>query len=275
MMGRRYLNGTVDSTRTTDGAPIFNNGTLVVGKEGSFDGPRSFVHAVTIIHKRLTPELVATEFAAGKGTLVGLCPGLCPAATGQIDPVTAASLPLSHAMARFELGKALLAAPKEPKTVEIAESLSGHEGAHSSASIALPQQSDAPIATGTVTPDPPPRLRDAVRALEQFERAGYPAALLEAAKLRLFGDDGVAVNPARAHVLLTQVWQSWSTRAVVGSATDPTVVTTAAEAARWLAVMAAAGMGQPRDENLAVLYFRLAAAGGDPFSQVCMDYASF
>lgn len=128
-VAKLWLNGSLDTQRNTDGAPLFNNGTLIVGREGSLYAPRSWIHQIIVRASPFTDAEVAQAYASGTGgttvgaavaqeeqpQLQGLPPMLCPAVATAMRDDDASSVPLAQpteeAVMRYELGKALLAGP--------------------------------------------------------------------------------------------------------------------------------------------------------------------
>ena len=252
----------------------------------------------------------AEEGGGGK-VLEALPPLLCPAAavaSGTGGTVGGGDfLPTSEAVTRYELGKSLLAAPSRSSvtpvaadSVDAAVASGGNETGENATTEEHPlsiraleksaKTQEEMAEAEVVIPSPS---RDASKALEQFERAdgggdsgGYslhPAAALAAAKLRLFGDrgsgggGGVTAAPEFARPLFLRVFRSWHQVAASASAkrvpVSPSVVTVAAEAARWLGIMSASGIGGTQvDPSLAWNFYRLAAAGGDPVAMLALGY---
>ena len=72
-----YLNGTLDSSRPTVGTPLYNNGTLSIGQEGSFAGPRSLLRRFQYRPHPISAAEVAEEYAGlGYGPAPPLANGL-------------------------------------------------------------------------------------------------------------------------------------------------------------------------------------------------------
>ena len=277
-----FINGTLDSTRETAGAPLYNNGSLAIGKEGSFDGPRSLVRRVQFRPSPLSAADVAAEYAEQRGegpAFAALPPDLCPADRG----AGAGSAPSADAEERYALGRSLLDAPRAaasatpagtgPQTPD-----KGSEPAEDKP--ALPLEGNAVNASDAEGGDRgkkaavmvPPLLRDASKALDQFLRAEHhPPAMLAAAKLFLFGDDGVEPDMLAARRHFRLAFEGW--RHAAAGLPEPAplpeaIVASAAEAARYLGMMSLAGKGTAIDADLGEMYLRVAAAGDDPYAHL-------
>ena len=120
-------------------------------------------------------------------------------------------------------------------------------------------------------------LRDAAKALAQFQLAEHhPASMLAAAKLLFFGDEGVEADGVKARRYFLLAYAALANAAAdLGKPTSlpDSVVTAAAEAARFLGMMSLAGKGGVAiDTALGESYLRVGAAGGDPVSQLALGY---
>lgn len=289
-----YLNGTADSSRETMGTPLYNNGTLTIGKEGSFAGPRSLLQRVQYRSHAISAEEVAEEYSASSGgdgapggaDLAPLPPGLCPARERSVvgSGVSASAEADDH----YALGVELLSAPRvapPPPAPAVKLPVSGDTDGEKPSQPALPIEGNLPVATVgegddsavPAVPQVPPLLRDAAKALEQFQSARHhPASMLAAAKLLFFGDEGVDADAvkAREYFLLAYAALPHAAADLPSPAVLPdAIVATAAEAARFLGMMSLAGKGGVAiDAALGEAFLRVGAAGGDPVTQLALGY---
>ena len=138
------------------GTPLYNNGTLTIGSEGTFKGPRALLQRVQYRPHSISADEVAEEHAAagvdgGAADLPPLRPEVCPArersAAGSGVTVSAG------ADDRYALGVELLNAPRVAppppappvKALALAEKEEGEEG--QAAKPALPIEGTVPTPT--------------------------------------------------------------------------------------------------------------------------------
>ncbi len=289
-----YINGSIDSSRQTMGTPLYNNGTLTIGSEGKFAGPRALLQRVQYRPHSISADEVAEEHAAadvdgGEVNLPPLRPEVCPA---RERSKTGSGVAVSvDADDRYALGMQLLNAPRvapPPPTLTVGPSASVGKDNEEEGKVqqpALPIEGALPTPTGgnedegqvPAVPSVPPVLRDAAKALEQFQLADHhPASMLAAAKLLFFGDEGVEADAvkARHYFLLAHAAMPNAAADLASPAALPaSIVAVAAEAARFLGMMSLAGKGGVAiDTALGESYLRVGAAGGDPVAQLALGY---
>eukprot|EP01051_Picozoa_sp_SAG22_P011221 SAG22_NODE_1061_length_5763_cov_3.607345_3_plen_745_part_00 len=287
----------LDSVRKSNGKPVWNNGTLSLGGQGKFSGPRSLIQRVRWFNHPLSPLDVAAEHADARPIVEGDAPmpsDLCPnvaarahvaaavAALSNQPAETVSSLRLStlqtseanakEAADRFDLGQKLLEPVPEQKLLEpVPEQDSTQQDSRQ-----LPAARDDKL--------PPPLGPQPREALAQFElaaAAGHQQAGLAAAKLYIAGDrkDGLPPNLSKAARLLESVIAGgWPAVAQLDERTKTTEAVS--EAARLLGVLTAAGFAGEESiggtwdplAGRAVALYRLAAAGGDTVAQLSLGY---
>lgn len=277
------------------GTPLYNNGTLTIGSEGSFAGPRALLQRVQYRPHSISADEVAEEYAAagvdgGVADLPPLPSEVCPARERSVG-ASGVTIPID-ANDRYALGTELLNAPRmappspapgqaAPASAETDKEKQEQEAAQP----ALPIEGILPATDGdsdngkvpAIQAAPPPMLRNAPKALEQFQLAEpHPASMLAAAKLLFFGEEGIEADAVearkyflKAYAAMSNAAADWASPATLQEST----VAAAAEAARFLGMMSLAGKGGVAiDTALGESYLRVAAAGGDPVAQLALGY---